>query len=79
MSTPAQYRIANPQGLPGRRLLNTPSDDHPGVIAQPPLLFGAAFLVGSLLHWSFPQPILPLDIAPLAGVSLLSLGMILAV
>ncbi|MFI5395789.1 MAG: methyltransferase family protein [Candidatus Binatia bacterium] len=79
MSTPAQYRLANRRRLHGGRLLNTPPDDHPGVIASPPFLYGAAFLVGSLLHWSFPKSVLPLDIAPWAGVSLLSCGAMLAV
>jgi protein-S-isoprenylcysteine O-methyltransferase Ste14 len=79
MSTAAQYRLANRRRLLGGRLLNTPSDDRPGVIAPPPFLYGAAFLVGSLLHWSFPKSALPSDIAPWAGVSLLSFGAILAV
>jgi protein-S-isoprenylcysteine O-methyltransferase Ste14 len=79
MSISAQYRLANQRRLPEARLLDTPSDDHPGVIAPPPFLYGAAFLVGSLLHWSFPKSVLSLDIAPWVGVSLLSCGAILAV
>jgi protein-S-isoprenylcysteine O-methyltransferase Ste14 len=59
--------------------VTAPSDDNAGVIAPPPLLYGGAFLAGSLLHWFFPKPILPLGLASYTGLALLSSGAALAI
>ncbi|HUI27372.1 MAG TPA: isoprenylcysteine carboxylmethyltransferase family protein [Candidatus Kryptonia bacterium] len=56
-----------------------PSPDIPGVIVLPPLLYGGAFVAGSLLHQLLPQPILPLGVAPSIGVVVLVFGAALAV
>lgn len=80
MSAQVAYRRRSKQRqLEERGRLKTPSEDRPGVIAPAPILYALAFLVGVLLHGVFPQPILPLDIAPLAAVSLLGFGATLAV
>jgi protein-S-isoprenylcysteine O-methyltransferase Ste14 len=74
----------SPQAAPrpeirGAVAAETPSGDRPGVVAPAPLLYGGAFLIGSLLHYLFPMPILPLHIAPWTGLALLSVGAALAV
>jgi protein-S-isoprenylcysteine O-methyltransferase Ste14 len=61
--------------LPDGRLRDTA-----GVIAAPPLLFGAALVVALVLHASHPMRITPLgNGAPrLAGVALLVVGLLLS-
>ena len=79
MSAQLQYRpTASRQGREPVSQ-NVSIVDHPGVLAPAPILYGAAFLVGVLLHGVFPKPILPLDIAPLAAFGLLGCGAALAV
>lgn len=50
------------------------SPDQAGVIAFPPLLFGSTLLVGLLLRFLFPTPVLPTTTALLAGAGLLAIG-----
>ncbi len=50
------------------------SAESPGVIARPPLLYGAAFVVVLLLRWLYPWPIFDRGVALWAGVTLLVLG-----
>ena len=38
------------------------------VLILPPLLYGAAFVIGLLLQWGFPSPILPITLARGVGV-----------
>src|SRR6516165_7394429 len=44
------------------------SPDTAHVLILPPLLYGAAFLIGLLLHWAFPVSVLPPTIARGLGV-----------
>src|SRR5215467_3229699 len=44
------------------------SPDTAQVIILPPLLYGAAFVIGLLLHWGVPIPILPITLARGVGV-----------
>ena len=48
--------------------------DNPGVIARPPLLYGAAFVVVVVLRWFWPMPILGHAVALWTGLALLALG-----
>jgi protein-S-isoprenylcysteine O-methyltransferase Ste14 len=51
----------------------TKKKDHPGVIAPPPLIFLSGLLLGGLVSWFFPFPLLPGGLAVLLG-NLLLLG-----
>ena len=53
--------------------------DNPGVIARPPLLYGAAFLVVLALRWLWPMPILGQAAALWVGLALLVLGVGIAI
>ncbi len=53
--------------------------DNPGVIVLPPLVYGAAFVVGTVLQWGFPRSILPADVAAPGGLAALAWGAILAI
>jgi protein-S-isoprenylcysteine O-methyltransferase Ste14 len=53
--------------------------DNAGVIARPPLLYAAAFVIVLALRWFWPLPILGHAIALSAGVSLLVLGIGIAI
>src|SRR5262249_3291171 len=44
------------------------SPDTAHVLILPPLLYGAAFVIGLLLHWGVPIPILPITLARGVGV-----------
>ena len=48
--------------------------DNPGVVARPPLLYGATFIVALVLHWLWPMPIHADFAAPWAGFALLASG-----
>lgn len=48
--------------------------DHAGVIAFPPMLFGSTLLLGLLISYVFPTPVLPASIALSIGLVLLSVG-----
>lgn len=50
------------------------AQDHPGVIALPPVLYGIGFVAGLLLRWLWPLPILPQAIAFWLGLLLLGFG-----
>ncbi len=53
--------------------------DNAGVIAPPPLIYGVAFLLGSLSHFMFPISFLPTNLARWLGVPLmLAAGLIVA-
>jgi protein-S-isoprenylcysteine O-methyltransferase Ste14 len=51
-----------------------PSADHPGVIARPPLIYGAAFVVVLVCRWVWPMPILGQSVALLLGLALVALA-----
>ena len=44
--------------------------DKANVIAPPPLIYGTAFIIGLLIHWAFPIPALPEQLADWIGVVL---------
>lgn len=48
--------------------------DRAGVIAFPPLLFGSTLVVGLLLRFFFPTPLLPGPMALFLGITLLVVG-----
>ena len=56
----------------------TPADNA-GVIARPPLLYGAAFAIALVLHWLWPMPILDHAIALWLGLALIVLGVGIAI
>jgi hypothetical protein len=47
-----------------------PTSDSPDVVVFPPALFGGTLVVGMLLHWLRPVPVLPPVAARLLGVVL---------
>lgn len=49
--------------------------DNPGVIALPPLLYGATFTGVLAFHWLFPLPVLEQGVALWLGVALLLVGL----
>ena len=49
--------------------------DNPGVIARPPLLYGAAVFVFLVLRWFWPMPILAHSVTFWPGLALLLLGL----
>lgn len=79
MSAQFRYRASKQRQLPERVPLNGSTEDHPSVFAPAPILYGGAFLVGTLLHGLFPRPVLPLGMAPLTGLAIVSCGAVLAV
>jgi protein-S-isoprenylcysteine O-methyltransferase Ste14 len=54
---------------------NTASGDNPGVVARPPLLYGAALSIVLLARWFWPMPILGRAAALGSGLSLVALGL----
>ena len=52
------------------------TSDRAGVIAFPPLLFGSTFLLGLLLRWLFPTPLLHRPLNLLLGGTLLIIGLL---
>ncbi len=50
------------------------SADKPGVIAPPPLIYVATFLLSLLLHKSKPLPLLPSPLRNVLGISLISIA-----
>lgn len=58
--------------------MTEPARDNPGVIAFPPLLFGATLVAALVAHWFFPRPVLSNLVArPLGGLLFIG-GMLLA-
>jgi protein-S-isoprenylcysteine O-methyltransferase Ste14 len=55
------------------------SADHPDIVALPPLLDLAAFLVVLLLRWIRPWPILPPHLVPWVGIGLLLAGLAIGI
>lgn len=55
-----------------------PTADRPDVIVFPPLLMGGAMVLGAVLEWLRPFPLLPRIPARIAGVVLLLAGALLA-
>jgi len=55
------------------------SADHPDIVALPPLLYLAAFLVVLLLRWIRPWPILPPHLVPWVGIGLLLAGLAIGI
>ena len=78
MSARSPYELSRQPALRETLSPKAASDDSPGVIAPPPLLYGGAFLVGSLLHSFFPKPILAPNVAPGIGLAVLCTGAALA-
>jgi protein-S-isoprenylcysteine O-methyltransferase Ste14 len=58
--------------------MNT-SADNPGVVARPPLLFGAALLVALVLRWFWPMPLVSHRAARWPGLALVVLGVGIAI
>jgi protein-S-isoprenylcysteine O-methyltransferase Ste14 len=58
--------------------VDTPAD-RPGVIARPPLLYGAAFLAFLVLRWLWPMPIFGHGRALWPGLALIVLGVAIAI
>lgn len=52
--------------------------DNAGVIARPPLLYAAAFVIVLALRWFWPLPLLGHAVALSAGVSMIVLGVAIA-
>jgi protein-S-isoprenylcysteine O-methyltransferase Ste14 len=52
----------------------TTSADNPGVVARPPLLYGAAFVVVLVFRWFWPMPIFGQAVALWPGLVLVALG-----
>ena len=50
------------------------SADNPGVVARPPLLYGAAFVVVLVFRWFWPMPIFGQAVALWPGLVLVALG-----
>lgn len=46
----------------------TTEKDNPNVIAPPPLIFLSGLIIGGVLSWFFPSPILPKNFSIVAGV-----------
>jgi protein-S-isoprenylcysteine O-methyltransferase Ste14 len=55
------------------------SADNPGVVARPPLLYGAALLVVLVLRWSWPMPLFGPGVARWPGLALVVLGIGIAI
>jgi protein-S-isoprenylcysteine O-methyltransferase Ste14 len=55
------------------------SADNPGVVARPPLLYGAALLVALVLRWSWPMPLFGPGVARWPGLALVVLGVGIAI
>jgi protein-S-isoprenylcysteine O-methyltransferase Ste14 len=55
------------------------SADHPDIIALPPRLYLAAFLVVLLLRWIRPWPILSPHLVPWVGIGLLLAGLAIGI
>ncbi len=62
----------------GARSLAIAAPDNAGVLALPPLLYGAAFALGVPARWIWPEPPLPPVISVVVGLPLLLLGGIVA-
>jgi len=52
--------------------------DHPDVIAPPPLIFGAAFGLGYLLHYIYPLHPVPDGLTDPVGWSLIAVSLLIA-
>jgi protein-S-isoprenylcysteine O-methyltransferase Ste14 len=50
------------------------SDDHPDIIARPPLIYAGAVLAVFLLRWVWPLPMTHTTFAYVAGAALIVLG-----
>ena len=79
MIAPSPYEVSSQPEVRAAGSANALSGDSPGVIAPPPLLYGLAFLVGAVLHTLFPTPIVAPNVAAGSGLTLLSIGAVLAV
>ena len=54
------------------------SQDTPGILAPPPLIFAAALVLGSLLNHVVPQAILPVALARWSGLVLIVAALVIA-
>ena len=50
------------------------SQDTPGVIAPPPLIYGGTFLIGYLLNLAYPTRVLPTQLTYIVGWPLITLA-----
>ena len=55
-----------------------PSDDNPGVIAPPPLIYMAGLIVGYAIDYLWPAPFLPAAVQFSVGGALIVAGLVLA-
>jgi len=54
------------------------STDAPGILILPPVLVGGTMIIGFLLDWVWPMPLLPAVPARAGGIALFLLGGVLA-
>src|SRR5438034_9887238 len=54
------------------------SDDTPAILVLPPILVGGCLIIGILLHWLRPLPLLPVVPARVLGLTVFVLSGVLA-
>jgi len=59
--------------------MTAPSNDTAGVVVRPPLLYLAALLIALTLHWVRPMPIFGNSFAIVIGLTMMSLGVAIAI
>ncbi len=59
-------------------MTETPEQDAPGVIAKPPFIYLGFLVLGLMLNWLWPQPLLPETLRYTLGGALIALGLALA-
>ncbi len=79
MRAELQYRAPMHRSVGRSAPPSVSAQDHAGVVAPAPIIYGGAFLLGALVHGLLPIPVLPLAAAPLIGIPLLACGAALAV
>ncbi len=59
-------------------MTEVPEQDAPGVIARPPFIYLGFLVLGLMLNWLWPQPLLPETLRYILGGALMALGLALA-
>ena len=59
-------------------MTEVPEQDAPGVIARPPFIYLGFLVLGLMLNWLWPQPLLPETLRYTLGGALIALGLALA-
>ncbi len=59
-------------------MTEVPEQDAPGVIARPPFIYLGFLVLGLMLNWLWPQPLLPETLRYILGGALIALGLALA-